>query len=96
MYLGGLVIFIKIHPKADPNMNVARIFTGMNHLNDNKKCHNIVVELTKQTEVKNQYSQLNNTLKGNRFGQIATHQRRKKHIKPKLSQKEHRFQQTAR
>lgn len=29
------MILIKIHAKAEPNMNVPRIFTGMNHLNDN-------------------------------------------------------------
>jgi hypothetical protein len=33
---GGLVIFITIHAKAEPNMNVARILTGMNHLNESK------------------------------------------------------------
>ena len=42
-----------------------------------------------------QYSQLNNTLKSNGFGQIATHQRWIKHIKHKLFQKEHPFHQTA-
>ena len=37
MCFGGLVILIKIHPKAEPSMNVQRIFNGMNHLNHNKK-----------------------------------------------------------
>lgn len=35
--LGGLVILIKIHAKAEPNMNVTITLTGMNHLNHNKK-----------------------------------------------------------
>jgi len=33
---GGLVILITIHAKAEPNMNVLRILTGMNHLNVSK------------------------------------------------------------
>ena len=37
MRLGGLVILIKIHPKAEPNINVPRIFTGMNHLKMRRK-----------------------------------------------------------
>lgn len=33
---GGLVILITTHAKAEPNMNVLRILTGMNHLNESK------------------------------------------------------------
>jgi len=36
--LGALVNLTRIHPKAEPMINVRRILTGMNHLNHNKKC----------------------------------------------------------
>jgi hypothetical protein len=34
---GALVIFISIQARAEPIMNVRRMFTGMNHLRINQK-----------------------------------------------------------